>query len=203
VSSGTTQKAQNYFNALQQFSQDFTKAIQTVVSFCDIIPGIPSLSFFLVNFPAYVAYIVTAPLRYPLCILLGGLEELECPQCILYNLFPFLSILDLFGPPSPGTCPLFGCICPQNPTGCGQCYQQNAGNFGGITSLFYCNGHHCPESWLNYVFCLLGYAFLSPFTPFIYLLNLGLSRFLGKEIYFSFNCRAPKNLPGNNGGGGQ
>ncbi len=200
MSSGTGQKLNNYFNSLQQFSQDVTKAISTIEGFCDIIPPVPSLSFFLVNLPAYLALILTAPVRYPLCLLLGGLSELECPQCILYNLLPFLSILNLFGPPSAGECGLFGCTCPQQATGCGQCYQQNGANFSSVLSIFQCNGHSCHQSWLNYMFCILGYTFLAPFTPFIFILNLGLSSFLHKEIYFSFNCPTPHNLP--NGGGG-
>ncbi len=196
-----SQKLNNYFSALQQFSKDVEKGVETIDFLCLIIPPIPSLSFFVVNLPAYLAYVLTAPLRYPLCLLLGGLSELECPQCILYNLFPFLSILNLFGPPQPGVCGLFGCACPQKQCGCGQCYQQSGVDFSSITSIFQCNGQPCPESWLNYVFCILGYTFLAPFTPFLYIINIGLSKFLGKQIYFGFNCPPPQNLP-NAGGGG-
>ncbi len=192
-----------FFSSLEQFSQDFIEGITIIESFCDIIPPIPSLDFFLVNFPAYIGFIVTAPLRYPLCLLIGELQELECPQCILYNLFPFLSILNLFGPPQSQNCMLFGCVCPTCKYGCASTSQQSGYSFGNVLQIFTCNGQPCPPSWLNYLFCLLGYVFLAPFTPFIYLINLALDKILHTQIYFSFNCPIPQQFANSCGGGAQ
>jgi hypothetical protein len=186
----------SYLSALTQFTQNFSKAITTIKIVCDIVPPIPSLPFFIVNLPAYIAFLVTAPVRYPLCLLISNIQELDCPQCIIYNLFPFLSILNLFGPPTENNCALFGCVCPKSATGCGECYQQTAVTASSIMSTFTCNGEPCPESWLNYTFCLLGYTFLVPFTPIFTLVNLALDKLFHKQIYFSFNCPLPSNLPG-------
>ncbi len=191
MSSGTTQKLNNYFGSLQNFSQDFVKAINVIEGFCDIVPPVQSLSFFMVNFPFYIMFLVTAPLRFPLCLLIGELSELECPQCILYNLFPFVSILNLFGPPQAQNCQYFGCVCPNSATGCAPSYQQSSASFQNFTQIFSCNGQPCPPSWLNYLFCLLGYIFLVPFTPFIDLMNLAIEKIFNTQIYFSFNCPIP------------
>ncbi len=191
MSSGTTQKLNNYFNSFQQFMNEFVDAVSIIEGFCDIIPPIPSLSFLLVNLPAYLVFTLTAPLRFPICLLLGELTELECPQCIAYNLFPFLSILNLFGPPTSQSCQFFGCVCPTCATCCAGSSSSSSSSFSNFLQIFTCNGQPCPASWLNYLFCLLAYDFLVPFTPFIYIINLVLDKVLQTQIYFSFNCPIP------------
>ncbi len=203
MSGGTTQKLNNYFGSIYTFTHDLVKAIDAIEGFCDIVPPVPSLSFFMVNLPAYIMFLVTAPLRFPLCLLIGELKELECPQCVLYNLFPFLSILNLFTPPQGQNCMLFGCACPTCATCCAPTSQQSGYTFSSITQIFTCNGQPCPPSWLNYLFCLLGYTFLVPFTPFIYLINLALDKFLHTQLYFSFNCPVPQQFANSCQGGSQ
>ncbi len=182
--------------ALSTFQSTYNSLLQkldTIECLCDIIPPIPSLSFLVVNLWFYVLMAVSVVVRFPVCLLLGSLQSFECPQCVLYNLFPFLSILNLFVPAS-NNCLLFGCACPSTATGCYGVTGTNVST-SGILSFFYCNGKPCPQSYLNYLFCILGYVFLAPFSPFIDFINFGLSIIFGKTITFSFNCPPPSDLP--------
>jgi hypothetical protein len=182
-------KAQNAFSQISTFFSEIDKDIQTVVNFCDIVPPVPSLPFFVVNLPFYIAFIITAIVRYPLCLLASGISAIGCPQCILYNLFPFLSLLNLFTP-GESNCLAFNCNCPTSSSPCGP--TAGAGvSTSGIASFFTCNGQPCPASYLNTAICILGYSFLAPFSPIINLVNFGLDALFGKSIYFSYNCPLP------------
>jgi hypothetical protein len=182
-------KANNLFTEISTFFSDFDKDITTVTNFCDIVPSPPSFSFVIVNLPAYIFFVLSAPVRYPICILLSGISALECPQCILYNLFPFLSLINLFTP-GETNCLAFSCTCATSSSPCGPT-PGTGPDTSGITSLFYCKGQPCPSSYINYAICVIGYSFLAPFSPIIDLFNFGLEAIFHKSIYFSFNCPLP------------
>lgn len=174
---------------ISTFVSTFNSNAQKIKPVCDIIPPITSLPVILVNLPMYIVLLITAPIRYPLCLLIAGISNLDCPQCVIYNLFPFLSVINLFEPTTQ-QCTLFGCTCGTSTSPCGPT-SLNAYSNTSLQQAFSCNGNPCPNSYLNTVSCILAYAFLSPLSPIFTLANVVLNYFFDKQIYFSFNCPLP------------
>lgn len=160
-------------NQTQALTSTIYEKVQPFISLCDLIPPVPDLTTLIANFPIFLLYLVTIPIRFPICLLVSLFADVDY-LCLLYNLFPFLSIINLFSVEQT-QCKFF--YCPDCAFGCSP-------NFS-FQSPF----QNCPNSIANVIFCTFGYVFLLPIGLFVPFINFAL-HLLGINtcISFQFNC---------------
>ena len=154
---------QNLIDAIQNFETE-------VQVFCDLIPPVKNVEQFLASLPIVLLYLVTIPLRFFICLLASVFEV--NPLCLIYNLFPFISLIEPLETSSSSTCPCCGCK------------QYDCINFSNpVLQAF----SKCTPSVLNTVFCLIGGDILLVLEIFLQFFNPIIAKFVGKQICVNVN----------------
>ena len=173
----------SHTSAIDNFVSSIDEFYEKIDLFCDIIPPVTSLQEFVANAPLVFLYLVTLPLRLFLCLVLSLVDANIL--CVIYNVFPFVSIFQ-----SLTTTPPPACNCPYCHT------SSNCISIPTPNTLF----QGCPQSIFNVVFCLIGSVLVltlslitSFINPFIYFF-FGKSLCIYANIEQCFNNQPQSNL---------
>lgn len=158
-------------------SNDGLSLHQIYHRYCHLLPpGIDSITSFLVNLPIIIFFIITFPIRYFICLFIT--EAKVSGLCILYNIFPFISIV----------CPFLSKVsqsqyCYGSCSGCKTQIQHCIGSKKTIEYM--CNV--CAKKYqsvLNAIFCTMGDIVGLMIYPIILLINALITPLTGKSLCF-------------------
>lgn len=128
--------------------------------FCTLVLPVYDPLDFAVQLPINVFLLATLPFRFLFCMLFD--TEINF-KCVIYNMFPFLSIFcPLLSTQQPHCSQFYYPCCLQS------CTPLANSNNPFIQFLDYVC-YNCPQSIFNYVTCVMSYAFLTAITPILIL----------------------------------
>ncbi|ALG96863.1 hypothetical protein [Acidianus bottle-shaped virus 3 strain ABV3] len=127
---------------------------------CSLLPPVfTNLVDVLINLPIILLYLITLPVRFFVCFLAQLINV--SPWCLIFNLFPMISMVCPFLTASPSEYSCYG--------NCPYCVSSECVQFPPCFSIL-CTA--CKYSIFNKIFCDFGVVLLSMIQPLTVLINI-------------------------------